>query len=293
MSRLLVVGDLHISNKTPSSRLDEDYLETCRGKLQQVVTLSQNVDATLLTGDLFNSPNPPYTVLIMFLTDFLSQFTSPVFTILGNHDVFSRSLKTLTRTAAYLLREVGQLRIISPLTENPIQLSDSCIYVGKETKDHYHGTKIEMIHELLTERLEFIGTIPVEEYHTEADIVISGHYHPGFEKWVGPVFFLNPGSLLRTNVGEKDRQPKVAILDTKTTEVTLVDIKTTGSEIFREMSSPGDSIMDSEGLRRCLRLFAQEQEKFSVDQLVREVGREHKFDDSCIQEVLKRLHAEY
>jgi len=289
MDKFIVVGDLHLSNKAPSSRTDPNFLATCQNKLTQILEASQQPDITalLLLGDLFNSPCPSYPVLIMFITSFLQKVGCPIYTIVGNHDVFSRSMKTMERTALFLLQSTTKLTVISPMFTPYVLFPETCIYISE--KPETDKIPVEMVHELLTEELEFAGTIPASDYRTEAEIVISGHYHPGFKKEVNGKLFLNPGSLLRTNISEQDRQPYFAILTPKTKEYELIEIHVLGESTFNPQAA---NVIDVESLRTCLALFSREQVSLSIESLVQEVGLQNNFSNQVIQEVLKRLNAD-
>jgi len=90
------VIDPHVSSSTPSGRYD-NYFEAIFNKLKAVIAMGKdrNWDAIILTGDVYNVKQMPYpkqNALIQLFRTF------PIYTIVGNHDIYYDRLDSLPDT---------------------------------------------------------------------------------------------------------------------------------------------------------------------------------------------------
>ena len=93
--RGLILPDLHITTKQPSSRADE-ITNALKLKLQQIkeIVEGERVDAVFCAGDVFDAPYPP-TEAIAIAVRFFSSLPR-VYLIKGQHDLYGRDYDTLT-----------------------------------------------------------------------------------------------------------------------------------------------------------------------------------------------------
>ena len=90
VDKMAIVGDMHLSSRTPSSRLD-DYSNTSIEKLDKLLNLcvKNDIKYVVTLGDLFNSPTDSLLYVNRVMQKF-KQFERKgifVFSILGNHSV--------------------------------------------------------------------------------------------------------------------------------------------------------------------------------------------------------------
>lgn len=98
---LILVGDLHLRDVTPSCRHD-DFLETQANKLNWLSKVRNQFDENipvLVTGDIFHKYNPSY-YLINFL---IKHIPTGIITIPGNHDLPFHNLAQYFRSGLSIL----------------------------------------------------------------------------------------------------------------------------------------------------------------------------------------------
>lgn len=115
MSKISIVGDVHIGNQVRSRK--DDYFETCLLKLREVLSKSETV---IFLGDLFNTPTLELYKIQRVAVLFLEFSHVKKYTIVGNHDLYNMNLATLDKTALGLLQYFG-LQILTP-EDNGIEI---------------------------------------------------------------------------------------------------------------------------------------------------------------------------
>ena len=90
MLKLYFVGDLHLHDVSPSSRID-DYSQAILDKLSQVFTKAKesNVDAIIFEGDIFHKPSGISVRYLNKVIDVFKEAHCPCYSVIGNHDVQS------------------------------------------------------------------------------------------------------------------------------------------------------------------------------------------------------------
>lgn len=238
--KILAVGDIHLRATKPVSRLDQDYLGTAIRKIGQICEMSDNFDIVVLLGDVFDRPDAPHSVVFQAIRAF-AQFKVPVYTIVGNHDVAGYQEQTLDRSALGILLESGVVKKLDSLVMNGVAMYglhayDKTIWEVPESQ----SVKVLFAHKMLTNQ-PFPGDachlISEVEPKTNANIIISGDIHYNHEVELNNKLFLNPGSLLRMSITDRDRSPQVV-------ELTIED----GGEVNYNLTPlqyrPAESIFD-------------------------------------------------
>ncbi|WP_099203197.1 metallophosphoesterase family protein [Miniphocaeibacter massiliensis] len=313
--KFLFFTDTHIRATNPVSRLD-NYLETTKNKFLEVKDIieSNNIDFVLHGGDFFDRPDVPVKIVGEF-ANILKSFNVPIYMISGNHDIFGHNPITIERSMLGLLDTLGIVNIIEKdkpiiLERNNLKIQISgCPYVydiDSEYKNYYFPEKLNdvdyhifMIHSFLLDKpfLDTISHTLIDEVSdVDADIILSGHYHTGFGvKKVNNKYFINPGSLLRTNSSkpERARIPEVIILDLSKKNILIEEIKL-------KTAKPGEEVLDinsniekigSEALEEFKLLVRQNAvlENYNVYEILKEISNKNNFPTSILEEALKRL----
>jgi DNA repair exonuclease SbcCD nuclease subunit len=242
---ILTVGDVHISDVNPRSRID-DFKASIFEKLNQIKSAAKKLkaDAVLFTGDLYNIKSPAKNSheLNRELIEFFKSLNCPVYSIPGNHDLTSNDLDTLHLQPLSVLYASGSLKnlkyetikknnlIVSmigvPYTENldlktiqipprngtQVQLCLMHIYAspkgGKLFKEKLYGY----------EELSVLGP----------DIFVLGHYHVNQHiQSINGKHFINLGSISRGTIAEENiyHKPSMGLIKI-TLENSLVEIST-------------------------------------------------------------------
>lgn len=242
IQKIAVIGDPHVSDVAPSSRLD-DYKETILGKLEFIRDWcnSNKVDVAIILGDVFHRKNPNLNShhLTRRLIEIFSGFNCQVLEIPGNHDI-SMTSKNLDKQPLSVIAESGAIQVLGyPYTKTFCFSGDEVDIYGLGYADandtlseHYFAINSEIsdtnkinilaIHQmLLPDGDTFFGDYLnfAEVAQLDFDIFLCGHYHPGYDKKVqfkhGKVF-INPGSIARgsLDVHNLDKAPAFIVIDT-------------------------------------------------------------------------------
>lgn len=216
----LAVGDLHLADNPPGSRVDP-YRETTLGKVVMVSEIAQKLNAVgvLFTGDIFhldrasrNSHN-----LVRSLIEVLNRFTCPCFCAPGNHDLKNDRLDSLPHQPLGVVFESGVMKQLTPegflLASPPPE--EFTVRVAATSYDEVAPlarcweVKKGGADYLLTVG-HFYATMKGGGYYgkacpsysemapTPTDLFVLGHFHDdrGIQR-VGDKFFVGPGSLTR------------------------------------------------------------------------------------------------
>ena len=97
---LLMVGDVHVSDRPPTTRT-ADYREDILKKLLEIGEIAgrKGVDGVVFTGDIFHSKKPANTShqTVRTVCQILSSYRCEVFIVPGNHDYSGANVDTLSK----------------------------------------------------------------------------------------------------------------------------------------------------------------------------------------------------
>lgn len=240
--KLMFLTDSHVTFKGPESRIDS-YHNVILDKFGEVgeIIREKGIDRVIHGGDLFHS----YNISLKFageIANAIRTWRVPVSVVPGNHDVIGYNTKTLEQTMLGFLANTGVVRLL--LRSNPLMFNIKGKMLAIEGQEYYKdidtGNKDDYMcqvkadlnllvaHSMLLER-PFFKDKPhtlIKDVHSNADIILTGHYHPGFKTVkIDNTTFINPGSLLRNESSDK-HMPKVIIININddTFEYTIEEI---------------------------------------------------------------------
>ncbi|WP_148269903.1 metallophosphoesterase [Desulfitobacterium dehalogenans] len=255
MDKFIVTGDLHFRSENPRSRKD-NYRDALLVKLYEVFLIAQErrAKAIIIPGDIFDSSNvslPTIIKLASFLDDCKAKFAIDVLVISGNHDLPAGNKGAISRTPFGLLTELEYIHDLERLDASRLMLLPTDMFESSVTgcgfdyqtdtpdgADQYMVTqssfpesyprihalssedhpRIHVVHSML---LAAAPSFPmrhtlIDDVETNADIIISGHYHDGFGiiRRKDGKLFINPGALCRLSASqaEMSRTVQVALL---------------------------------------------------------------------------------
>lgn len=322
MIKLLFAADLHFRGTNPRNRTDK-YKEAVKAKLKEVFQLAEDnaVEAIVWPGDVFDSFNVSIGVLLE-LADFIIRHKPkhiPILTTYGQHDVQGYSKESLYRTSLALLeRLIPELRLYTnpgqraifvdkngtkvQLTFTPYSRKMDVDGYGYSPEDIQPGTSysIHVAHgTLLDHEPPFDKFTLLSDVQTEADLVLTGDYHPGygiFKKSDGKVF-CNPGSLTRLSATENAMKRKI--------QVALIRVAGSESEIELiqlENQRPGEEVLDRskieqekerkysmENFAALVQAKSGEAVLLDVNQIVDEIAKQGGTEEEVIQLALKKI----
>ena len=234
----IIISDLHLSDSTPSSRVD-NYIEAQKEKLLFIQELSNkyNKCPILCAGDVFD-----YWKASPWLCHFaLKYLPQPLITIAGQHDLPLHSLESYEKSALSLIESIAENIIV--LKEDAISLQNNLHIIGrsfgvgdsKNLKPDEQGKRnILMIHDLIWQnnRPEWDkghGTdIDIlKRYGKEFDLIITGDNHKPYVTEYENSILVNPGSMLRKNIDQVEHLPRCYLYyaDTNSVESIYLPIK--------------------------------------------------------------------
>ena len=298
--RFLHITDTHVTAKNPSSRLDVYYVSVLR-KFSELGTIiaRDEVDAVIHTGDLFHTSRVSLKVANQ-LVEIIRSWKVPVYIVPGNHDIDGYNISTINQTMLGMLSTAGVVTLLT--RETPVELWEEGHKIRIEGQEYYENIdkglandyrideladfNILAVHSMLLDR-PYFPDIPhtlIQDVQTDANMVLVGHYHPGFkEVQQNGTWFFNPGSLLRVEL--ETRLPRYLIFDVELNDDTGIFGLTYFDYGHLGTASPGQTVFDfathqaKKNSKRSLQNFRQQvvqavsmQSFRSLPQLVQDVG---------------------
>jgi len=229
MDKFVYFTDPHLRKDTPRSRVD-DYRGAILKKFKWIVRfcVKNGVKKILFGGDLLNSPTVGDKTINMFIHIFNDAYIKHgimLFAVLGNHDIVGKRVETYKDGKHFSMDKYPWYNLF--LTNNHRFDFKNTVVVGidynksLETPDSVVlpidkpiGNKILIVilHSMIwgKDKSKIINGKKVIISYNDVfvtpvpDVVLSGHYHPGFKKRVKfeleeKTIFANPGSLGRTS----------------------------------------------------------------------------------------------
>lgn len=242
----LLVGDVHLSDRAPRSRLD-NYTETVFEKIQEINDFAQLMGASFIIqcGDFFHIKQPSRVShkIVARAVSVLKNSPVPWMIVPGNHDLPNGNLEQLPRTPLGVLYASGAALLPIPdvvIYPDPYETDYIQIHGTQftysldkdaehrqayypEQKDYPPIFSLTVSHGTL---VHFQGTFfgdytnPKDLDHDRcADVTFNGHLHFGFDDELiehkgRSLSFVNPGSVMRGSLDEYNREfrPKVKVL---------------------------------------------------------------------------------
>lgn len=259
-TRFVYFTDPHLRGNNPLSRKD-DFVATAFKKIEWVVDYANNADAAIICGgDWVQRPDTAPNVIAQ-LQRILSKAKNPIFTVLGNHDIYGYNPGTFFRTPLHIIEVAGTIKRLSaePTVWREVQLTGVDAHYDLDqhgrtidyTEIQENGlAKIHVVHGFLTDHEwpHVPCTILEAVQDTMADLILTGHEHSGFGLYEsGKKKFCNPGALLRVSasVGDVNQVVKVAKI-TVNSDSHQIDVKLI--PLPGEVARPAEEVLDRERL---------------------------------------------
>ena len=211
------LADLHISDINPINRQDS-VKDASLYKLEYVLLEAQRQSAkVVLGGDIFETPKPSYSLLNSVM-GLLKKYNVPVFSIIGNHDVVGSNI-TDESSAIFTLFKSGLVKRTNEFSEEDVVLKG--LDYTKEIPTEYYFDKQEkrkkilIVHTALLPVKALFPHILLEDFKTNANLVLCSHIHQFWCKKVGNTLFLSSGCMTRLKINEKGNEPLYFVIDTK------------------------------------------------------------------------------
>ena len=183
-------------------------------------------------GDLFHTPDVS-NKFTGEIAQIIKSWKVDTYVVPGNHDLYGYNISTLYNTKLGLLETTGVIKILDRL--HPLVIKRGNFRIGIDGQEYYEDIdkgnpadfsvtdlsvdlNILVYHGMLLDHKFFSG-VPhtlIDDVITSADLVLAGHYHPGFAQIeLNDTTYCNPGSGLRIENTAENRAntPKMAVID--------------------------------------------------------------------------------
>ena len=230
--KFINISDIHIRFDTPICRTD-NFLESFLDKLLFIKELQEKHNCPVLcNGDLFNNWKNDNEVL----SEFMPYLPKKLYTVAGQHDLRYHRIEDIRKSSIWTLREAGLLDI---LNFNCIGFSHGVHVYGKSWNEPCRNIiSKDMINILVTHEFTYLennepfpdcGSNTAQKLlrDTNFDYILTGDNHQQFVYEKDGRFVVNPGSLMRTSIDQKEHTPACFLIDTEknTVEKILIPIK--------------------------------------------------------------------
>lgn len=224
--KLLCTGDWHITNRRPRSRTD-NYQETQEDKINWILNLaeSERCSYILQPGDLFDSYKFPDKVKTSWIYELFPENGTKILSVPGQHDLRYHT-SPIDNTPYGVLESAECIRVLS-WTPFGIPYAEGCDFYGApwgadvpevKNKDAFN---VLLIHKMIVKKELWIGQEDATyagtflRDHRDFDLVVSGDNHTEFHHDNVDQLLINCGSLMRSNIDQRNHEPCVYIVDTK------------------------------------------------------------------------------
>lgn len=229
--RCVISADWHIRATRPRCRIDEDWMQTQRKALQQLVKIAKVKKAPVfVVGDLFNSNTDTSFECIQMVQQMADEL-GELYILAGNHDLPYHSSENIEKSAIGVLLNSNNIRPIKTfnwLNENGYKES-----LSASNFDEPDNVKAKNVfkHILVFPDLKSlppnVDAITAKELLNEfpnAKYIFTGDYHHNFHYEKNGRHVINPGCLMRQASDFKDYQCGVYYVDTDTEIVEFIPI---------------------------------------------------------------------
>ena len=221
---ILITGDWHIRTTSPRYRTD-DYYSTLMGKLSFIFALAKEkgCGAILQPGDFFDGPDQSNKVEIDLINLFKEK-NIPIYTVLGQHDLRHRNADGTALT------KFDAIELVEIVSNDPIRYEGNIHIYGASWEEEIpevinkDAVNILVMHKMVINgkplwpgQTDYITAKSMLPKYDDYNLIVSGdnHQHFTYGEKSGSIL-INCGSLMRTNVTQRDHQPVVYIVDMET-----------------------------------------------------------------------------
>ena len=253
---LILTADLHLRSTIPICRKD-DFLKEQERKIDFILRKSHlHQCPILIAGDIGDKPQWENWLLEKYIRKFKTH-SQKIYVLPGQHDLPNHRLDKLPESGLGVLAASLAIKL----------LFDPMIYAqgieifpfpfGKKTLkiEEYQnkkfgksgGQNIAIIHQLVSQtklwkgQENFVSAKSLLKKFPEYDLIVSGDNHQSFiEEYKGRLL-VNPGSIMRSTIGQINHKPKIYLwyAETNTVIECFIPIK---KDVFR----PTEEIIELE-----------------------------------------------
>ena len=216
----LIIGDLHLSEKTPINRKD-DIVDVSLRKLKFILDTAkkEKVDMIIQPGDFTDTPVLSYSYLVKVIS-LLNSYSIPIITTWGQHDLRHRNKGN---TALDLISASCLIYVLSGgsfQTNNFIGVDITGCPFGEDIPT----SAVSPLNILVTHRMiiedkklwadqeNFDVAVSLLKKHP-FDLIVSGDNHKSFVCEFKDRILINCGATIRTKIDQAEHRPVCYVLE--------------------------------------------------------------------------------
>jgi len=301
--KFMWINDIHLRGRNSVHRIG-NYFEDVLEKLQEVADIYQKnkCEFLIIAGDLFDSHTVSNSVVDEFV-DIIEDNGIKVYLIYGNHDLINCNLvASKASSVSHILRRSESFNHLLPY-----EVFEDCEFLGIDYQfniedkirkngiifDETDRFKIAVIHAFITEKPFHpnVNYVMAKDIKTNADLVICSHFHEEFDIKSKNTRFVNLGAFGRLSVSEAKKQPKVALVNTESQEVTILELMSAkkGHEIF-DLTKYNELKKNKKDIKDFLeRLNNVEWQSMDIKSQIAKIGKEEKIEENVIDYIFEKI----
>lgn len=226
MKKYYFIGDLHLHDVNPRSRID-NYSLALLDKLKDVFEKAKenNIDAIFFLGDIFHKPSGLSTRYLNNVIEVFQQASCPCYTIIGNHDIPFNRVEDVDNTSLGILFKAGALKHLHVFEVTPDIKIYGCDYnIDISYIEKHDDCKLGIcISHSYGEDVSFGDADGKAEYFKWSksnsnpfDVYVLGHDHSFYEPtkiYDGKSLIFRYGALARVTSATSDTRREISILE--------------------------------------------------------------------------------
>lgn len=258
---LILTSDWHLRSTIPICRKD-DFLKEQERKVDFILRQSLVYNCPILiAGDIGDKPQWENWVLKKYIEKF-KKHSQKIYVLPGQHDLPNHRLDKLdesglgvliaSKAATLLLREPVYILGID-IGIYPVQFKNK-IFKVKSNEDEQH---IVIIHQLVSQsklwegQRNFTFAKSLLKKFPCYKLIVSGDNHQSFVEEYEGRLLVNPGSIMRTSISQKDFKPAIYLwyVETNTIKKIFIPIEQDGfkptSEVIEMINIEGNKFIQT------------------------------------------------
>ncbi|MFA5153514.1 MAG: metallophosphoesterase [Clostridia bacterium] len=219
--KIVSCSDLHVRPDRPRCRTDNDWDETQRLMIRNIVSIANKYNVPLcMVGDLFNKGTAPEYLMIMLIEEF-SNINKKVHILAGNHDLPYHSMENIQNSSIGVFFSLAKNH--SKIVHGMSEFSSSwCDFNSIISGDTDYSKSSLFIHQLVFKTLKSIPpncdgmtASQLLEKYPNYKYILTGDNHKCFHYEKDGRHVINGGCTIRQSSDEKSYKPSVFYVDTE------------------------------------------------------------------------------
>ena len=297
--KILYFSDQHLRSEMDKSRfrIDDSY-KAQFDELYEVsdIIKKQNVKLILSGGDLFHWAGAS-NGLIIDTMNWIKSLTTPLVSLVGNHDCRSYRTEDLNNTGLGVLFESGLIGRLNELVLGDIVIRGIHSHVDPKGGNYIFDSKWNKHFKVIVTH-NYLSSIPLpfdyvhpKDVVTNANLVLCGHLHYPWTWNNGITTFVNPGGIGRWNREEAQRRPQVLLIETLPFTITEIPLQSSklGQEIF-DLSYVEQEKQKEDQLKNFMESLTNTSfEQSDIEEIVRQAGKTQGIEERILNKSLEKI----